>query len=475
MTKQCITGELVNDIWLIKIDSQGNLLWDKAHGGRGSDKLTCFLPTNDGHFLLVGHTKSSKDGYLSSLNAGESDGLVIKIDPDGNVLWDRMYGGADYDELYNAITTMDGGYILAGKSSSVTLGQFVHPWESDAWAAKIDDDGQLEWQRAFGGANDDLFNNVVQLPSGNYLLAGHSSSKAGGNKTEENRGLTDIWAVEIDQTGELIWDKTFGHNHFEYLSSLSWKGNGVFMLAGSSRSFSGHEKSAPIIGDYDVWLINAKIDGQLCNHPLPPDRVCHESNILCNLDNYCSSLTTSQEADCQVAFCNDWIKAENVNYHSFRTGTSNLVLNIKIENCSNGQGDLGLEAAIFEDCTASVIVSNCWSTPGTDDFQLTANGLDVDSIYYLFIDGIDGCLCDYSIQVETGITGPSAPEVVVEEVISGCFENELLLDDNQLLSNGDVYLNWGSDNGRILSGEHTISPVVGEAGTYELEASHFIG
>ncbi|RLF26061.1 MAG: hypothetical protein DRN01_05545, partial [Thermoplasmata archaeon] len=148
-----------SDVWLIKIDENGNEQWNKTYGGKGWDEGLSMETTNDGGYIITGST--------TSYGAGESDVWLIKIDENGNEQWNKTYGGKSDDEGRSVVKTYDGGYALAGGTSSYGNGG------EDFWLVKVDENGEEEWNSTFGSENEEYCNQIIQTSDNGFLLAGH--------------------------------------------------------------------------------------------------------------------------------------------------------------------------------------------------------------------------------------------------------------------------------------------------------------
>ncbi len=188
------TGAGGDDLWVIKTDKDGSKIWDKTFGGRLDDEGNSIRQTADGGYIIAGKTRSvSSDGNY--------DASLLKIDKFGNEIWDRTFGGALDDEADLALPTSDGGYIIAGATSSYGAGGY------DAWLIKTDGEGNKVWDKTFGGVDSELNPwskgwSVEQTDDGGYILVGSTKSYGSGGY--------DIWAIKTDEMGNKIWDKTFG-------------------------------------------------------------------------------------------------------------------------------------------------------------------------------------------------------------------------------------------------------------------------
>jgi hypothetical protein len=248
------------DYWIVKIDNNGNKVWDKTLGGSGTDYHgLSMLQTNDNGFIVGGFSNSSISGDKSENLRGDADYWIIKIDNNGNKIWDKTFGGVGRDELVGIVQTNDGGYLLGGWSSS-NVG-----WEKsqnskggkDYWIIKIDNNGNKIWDKTLGGGSDDELNAIIPITNG-FLLGGSSYSPISGDKTQNNKGNYDYWIVKIDNDGNKIWDKTFGGNLEDKFHSMVSSPDNTYLLSGYSTSSISEDKSEASRGFEDYWII--KID-----------------------------------------------------------------------------------------------------------------------------------------------------------------------------------------------------------------------
>ncbi len=245
------------DYWVVKIDTNGSKQWDRRFGGGGYDVLTSVLQTSDGNYLLSGYTYSESGGDKTQDSWGNADYWVVKISTNGVKQWDKRFGGGGYDVLTSAIQTTDGGYLLAGHSESGSGGDKTQDsWGSaDYWVVKVDTNGIKQWDKRFGGSGYDILTSAIQTTDGGYLLAGHSESGSGGDKTQDSQGNYDYWVVKTDNKGVKQWDERFGGNSYNYLSSAFLTSDGGYLLAGWSSSGIGGNKTQDSQGNYDYWVV----------------------------------------------------------------------------------------------------------------------------------------------------------------------------------------------------------------------------
>jgi hypothetical protein len=164
--------------------------WDKRFGGTDWDELWSIQQTTDGGYILGGYSNSGIGDDKTEDSRGIDDYWVVKTDATGNKQWDKRFGGTDYDELLSIQQTKDGGYILGGQSSSGIGGDKTEDSRGgeDYWIVKTDADGNKQWDKRFGGTDDDRLYSIQQTKDGGYILGGESISGIGGDKTEDRRG-----------------------------------------------------------------------------------------------------------------------------------------------------------------------------------------------------------------------------------------------------------------------------------------------
>lgn len=247
------------DFWIVKTDSVGNMLWNKGFGGTGIDMLLSVGEINGGGYMLMGSSSSPVSGDRTAPSHGSIDYWVIRIDSLGNKLWDKAFGASGFDALFFSEVTRDGGCILGGKSSSPANGDKSEDSFNggvDYWAIKIDSLGNKQWDRTFGGTATDDLQYARQTYDNGYILAGTSISDMSGNKSSAKRGY---WLVKTDSAGNKLWDKAYGDEYFDgKLYGFSLTSDGGFLISGSTKNNVGGDKTEFNLGDYQGWIV--KID-----------------------------------------------------------------------------------------------------------------------------------------------------------------------------------------------------------------------
>ena len=225
-------GAGLDDIFLIKTDANGNIIWAKTYGGTDYYYTSSVQQTSDGGYILA--------GYTWSFSAG-GDILLIKTDANGNVQWAKTYGGTDDDYASSVQQTSDGGYILAGTTWSFGAG-----W-SDIFLIKTDANGNVQWAKTYGEAGYDLASSVQQTSDGGYILAGYTYSFGAGNG--------DILLIKTDANGNVQWAKTYGGTDDDRAYSVQQTSDGGYIVAGYTASFGA--------GGLDIFLIKTDASGNL--------------------------------------------------------------------------------------------------------------------------------------------------------------------------------------------------------------------
>ncbi|MEO5570330.1 MAG: T9SS type A sorting domain-containing protein [Bacteroidia bacterium] len=255
------TIQYTYDYWIVKLDSIGNKEWDKDFGGTAGDQLFSIQQTTDGGYILGGFSYSGISGDKTQAKWGGYDYWIIKIDSLGNKQWDKDFGGWGDDFLINVKQTSDGGYILGGDSNSDSSGNKTqNNWDithqsSDFWIVKIDSLGNKQWDRVFGGTNDDLVNSLEVTADGGYILGGFSASDSSGNKTQATWGDYDYWIIKIDSLGNKQWDKDFGGSGAEELYNIFIVDDGGYLLSGDSYSPISGDKTENNLGQEQSWIV----------------------------------------------------------------------------------------------------------------------------------------------------------------------------------------------------------------------------
>lgn len=255
------------DYWIWKMNEKGDLDWQKSFGGSGVDLLQSIRLTSDGGYILAGISDSKKGLDKHEDTKGNDDFWIIKLNAKGNELWQKTIGGSGQEKLHSITLTADGGYLLGGSSASYktrnnsdgTTDLFGKSENTrgnlDYWVVKLKKDGTIEWQKTLGGKYVDELKAVTVLANGNYLIGGTSNSPISGDKTEDNLGLNDYWLLQLDTTGNVVWQKSLGGDLDDNLFALTATNDGGFIVGGNSNSDASNTKTKGSQKGSDFWII----------------------------------------------------------------------------------------------------------------------------------------------------------------------------------------------------------------------------
>lgn len=227
-------GEM--DIYLIRTDNDGKMLWERTFGGEKSEYGWALASTPDGGFVLAGQT--------DSIGEGDKDGYLVKVDAGGNALWSQTYGGPEEDRLYSVDRCVDGGFVLTGTTKSFGADN------RNAYLIKTNNSGALEWMQVFGENLDDVGHSVHQTMDKGYIVTGYTKSFGAANY--------DIWMIKADETGQLEWQKFYGETRDDRTIYGEQTEDGGYIFVGYSKSFGA--------GGWDVFLVRADITGEVLWH-----------------------------------------------------------------------------------------------------------------------------------------------------------------------------------------------------------------
>jgi len=252
------------DYWIWKMDEKGNLDWQKSLGGTGQDKLSSVVLTNEGGFLLAGSSESGAGLDKKENSKGESDFWILKLNAKGGEEWQKTIGGTGQEELSAVLRCKDGGFVLAGSSSSELSEDKTTPNYGglDYWVMKIDRDGKIVWQKSFGGNYNDELRSIIATTDGGYLLGGSSNSTASGTKLQNTLGQADYWIVKLDKDGNEQWEKVVGGAGDDQLYVVQTTQDGHYLLGGNSNSESGNDKRSSNESGTDFWVLKLDKDGK---------------------------------------------------------------------------------------------------------------------------------------------------------------------------------------------------------------------
>lgn len=223
--------------------------WSRTFGGEGIEHAESVIQTSDGGYAII--------GFTTPYGAINQDLLLVKTDSIGNEEWSKVFGGEGNEHGSSVIQTSDGGYALAGSTSSHGA------INGDFWLVKTDPSGNAEWNNTFGGRGNDHAYSIIQTSEGGYALAGFTGSHGAGNQ--------DFWLVKTDSSGNEEWSKTFGGMGFEWAYSVVQTSDEGYTLAGYTTSYGS--------GKHDFWVVKTSSINQ--NIPTSTEETITVNNVNC--------------------------------------------------------------------------------------------------------------------------------------------------------------------------------------------------
>jgi hypothetical protein len=233
--------------------------WQRCLGGSGGDGAAAVEQTSDGGFVVAGSTNSN-DGDIVG-NHGSTDIWVVKLGQEEEIQWQRCLGGSAFDAVASIDQTVDGGYILAGHTSSNDGDVSGHHGGTDpydAWVVKLTASGEVQWQRCLGGSHDDVGRSIKQTTDGGYIFLGTTSSGDGDVSGNHGPG-SDIWVVKLNGAGNIEWQRCLGGSSGESAGTIQQTLDGGYFLVGSTSSTNGDVSGNH--GATDAWVVRLDADG----------------------------------------------------------------------------------------------------------------------------------------------------------------------------------------------------------------------
>jgi len=247
------------DCWVVKLNSSGILQWQKCLGGTDYDEAYSIEQTSDGGFIVVGRT-SSNDGDVSG-NHGSSDYWIVKLNNSGTLQWQKCLGGTGADRANSIQQTSDGGFIVAGYTYSNDGDVSGHHGTNypDYWVVKLDGLGAILWQKCLGGTSNDGATFIKQISDGGFIVAGFTYSNDGD--VSGNHGGFDYWVVKLDNSGNIEWQKCLGGTSDDYAESIQQTSDGGFIVVGYTSSNNGNVSGNH--GGWEYWVVKLNSSGTI--------------------------------------------------------------------------------------------------------------------------------------------------------------------------------------------------------------------
>ncbi|MDB5225879.1 MAG: type sorting protein [Bacteroidota bacterium] len=250
----------IDDYWIVKLDSTGAIQWEKDYGGGASDAIEAIRQTSDSGFIVLGESNSDSSGDKITHKIGNYDLWILKLNKNGNIEWQKTIGGDKFEFADNIQQTKDGGYIIAGISKSGISGNKTEPniGVEDGWLVKLDSFGNIQWQHTVGTDNLDAWTDVQLTNDNGYIVGGYSWSVT---LSSDSLSRPDYWLLKFDNLGNIKWQKTFGGNSVDEVTSFFQVSDSEYIVKGISGSGISGDKTVASHGDEDFWMFKLKVTG----------------------------------------------------------------------------------------------------------------------------------------------------------------------------------------------------------------------
>ena len=300
--------------WVFKLDANGGKVWEKTFNASSSLEYSSQTVTVDkeGNYVVAGWVKKPGNAGF-----GLYDVWVIKLDPTGNLIWEKTFGGSSNEQPSSIISLPEGGYVIAGYTASQD-GDVTPTYEGfNCWIVKIDTNGNKVWQKTYGGSYDDRAMSIARTSDGNFVVAGYTSSGDGDVKGYHGTtppvygntffGFHDFWVLKLDKDGKLIWQKALGGFNDDVSASVSVTAQDEYVVAGSIESADGdvtgyHPPADAYVRRTDYWVIKMSSSGTLIwQKALGGSKGEDAAAVLSTIDGGCIVVGAAESANGDVA------------------------------------------------------------------------------------------------------------------------------------------------------------------------------
>ena len=246
-----------DDPWVLKLDANGNILWQNTIRASANDYMSCMDTTSDSGVIMVIGTTAPIGLEKTVPLIGQNDSWLVKLDSLGVIQWQNVVTipGASEIFIYDIIQVPDGGYAAVGYNG---INNYI------SFLVRLDSLGNLLWYQNIYSAGMDQHRIILNTPDNGFLIASSSFGNASPWKTENAIGTSasgDIWVVKVDSLGSYVWDNTIGGTHSDGPSDMCLSPTGEIFVVGGSSSNIGFDKSEMSRGSEDAWILKLTANG----------------------------------------------------------------------------------------------------------------------------------------------------------------------------------------------------------------------
>lgn len=291
--KQTIIDDIDFDLYAIKVNNSGDIIWEKTYGVNSITDTTIDLTeTSNGDIILVG-SKIKPPVTLENFN---TDISVTRIDANGNLLWNNVFGGTDVDSAASILEEANGNILVCGSTASTDGDITKNKGKSDAWVFRINSTGELLEESTFGSSENDGAISISKLNNGNIIVVG--SSNGSDNDVNENNGQDDIWIFTLNSSLNIVNQNSIGNNNADFAFKIIETNNNELMLAGSTNDDTSADD---LFGKTDFWLLKLSASLQVVSQEkFGGSAYEYPSNMILNENNEVVMVGSSNSNDCDV-------------------------------------------------------------------------------------------------------------------------------------------------------------------------------
>jgi hypothetical protein len=252
----------LSDGWIIKTDTIGNINWEKTYGGTLGDNIRGIIPS-DGEYFLLGASNSSDGDISNDPYPNTWDYWIVKIDNSGNIIWEKIVGGNGDEVMWSGTPTSDGGVVALGWTGSTDGDITINYGAYDMWMVKINSDGEKEWDLSIGTNDFDYGHAIIQTSDGGFLVGGTSTLGEGGNLTcEPYNDNGEAILVKLDADRNIEWQQCYGGSGHDAVLALLELEDG-YLFSGYGSSDDGDLTGSGWHGESDVWIVKIDFYGNI--------------------------------------------------------------------------------------------------------------------------------------------------------------------------------------------------------------------
>jgi len=366
------------DAWIIRTDSNGNMIWEKTYGGSQGDGFRRIFPDNVGNYYLLGASESDDGDISNDPYPGSWDFWIVKIDSTGGIIWDKIIGGNGDETLWTGTATSDGCVVACGWSTSEDGDVSINYGINDIWMVKLSNEGEIMWDFSIGSNLLDYGQAIIQTSDGGFLVGGSSLITGGGNLNCESHGLADGVLIKLDSLRNIEWQQCYGGSDYDGITALIETSGGYIFGAyvnSNDGDISGWH------GGLDFWIVKVDYDSNIIwQNPIGGSRNEAGNFIMQTLDNGIVAFCTTLSNDGDVSG-NHSISEYDADIWVVKLNNEGVLL---WQQCIGGIGDEELYFGVVKKSNNNFVIAGQTDYGPSFDVQCTPHGGLYDMDYWVF-------------------------------------------------------------------------------------------